>query len=238
MLKGGTALEFRLSNRARSTKDLDLATRDDNDDGAHLREALIEALANDVDGDRFSFRLGPANELVPDAAGRRAWRYSVESWLAGKLFAAIRLDVAARSTELLMTQPVELPGTLQFAGIPGRTIETVSTEQHFAEKLHALTRDYGQRPNTRIKDLVDLVLLIDVGLAPNRTLLTVVHHVFTVRATHPVPAALPAPPPSWHEGYEALAADLDVSALQLSRALALVQEFWATTLAADGRADA
>jgi hypothetical protein len=134
ILKGGAALEFRLSSRARATKDLDVATRAEDDDGSVLRDALIEALSDDADHDWFTFRLGAAKELAPDAAGRRAWRYTVESWLAGKRFTAIRLDVAARSEELVMTQLVELPGALAFAGIPARSIETVSSEQHFAEK--------------------------------------------------------------------------------------------------------
>lgn len=237
VLKGGAALEFRLPHRARATKDLDLATRAEDDDGDILREALIEALSDDADHDSFAFRLGPPKALTPDAGGRRAWRYSVDSWLAGKTFAAIRLDVAARSEELLMTQPVALPGALVFAGIPARSIETVSAGQHFAEKLHALTRDYGERPNTRVKDLVDLVLLIDSGLRPDRTLLAVVRHVFAVRATHPVPTTLPDPPPSWRQGYPALAAALTVSAVGLSDAMDLVRRFWASSLTADNRTD-
>jgi predicted nucleotidyltransferase component of viral defense system len=234
VLKGGAALEFRLPHRARTTKDLDLATRAQDDDGDILREELIEALSADRDHDLFTFRLGSAKEMTPDATGRRAWRYTVESWLAGRLFAAIRLDVAARSEELLMTQAVTLPGVLAFAGIPARSIETVSSEQHFAEKLHALTRDYGERPNTRIKDLIDLVLLIDSGLRPDRVLLTAVRHVFAVRATHPLPAVLPEPPPNWRQGYPTLAAELTVSASELSEAADLVRSFWAKTLTAEG----
>jgi hypothetical protein len=85
ILKGGAALEFRLSSPARATKDLDVATRAEDDDGSALREALIEALSDDTDHDWFAFRLGAAKELAPDAAGRRAWRYTVESWLAGRI---------------------------------------------------------------------------------------------------------------------------------------------------------
>jgi hypothetical protein len=132
-----------------------------------------------------------------------------------------------------MTQLVELPGALAFAGIPARSIETVSSEQHFAEKLHALTRDYGERPNTRIKDLVDLVLLIDAGLHPDQTLLAVVRHVFAIRATHPLPATLPDPPPNWSLGYPTLAAGLTVSAAELPDAMNLLRAFWASTLATD-----
>ncbi|MGH3933482.1 MAG: nucleotidyl transferase AbiEii/AbiGii toxin family protein [Pseudonocardiaceae bacterium] len=35
-------------------------------------------------------------------------------------------------------------------------MEAVDLLQHFAEKLHALTREYPDRSNTRIKDLADL----------------------------------------------------------------------------------
>src|ERR1039457_340638 len=53
VLKGGTALEFRLGLRARATKDLDLVLRSAPSDGTTLREILIETLAADVDRDRF-----------------------------------------------------------------------------------------------------------------------------------------------------------------------------------------
>jgi hypothetical protein len=97
----------------------------------------------------------------------------------------------------------------------------VSAEQHFAEKLHALTRDYGARPNTRIKDLVDLVLLIDSDLTAGPTVVAVARHVFTVRATHPLPVELPDPPSNWQQGYEVLAADLNtpVNSLRQMRSL-------------------
>lgn len=65
-----------------------------------------------------------------------------------------------REEEPAATERITLPGVLAFADIAPRKIEAVHRRQHFAEKLHALTRDYGGRPNTRVKDLVDLALLI------------------------------------------------------------------------------
>jgi hypothetical protein len=230
ILKGGVALEFRLLNRARATKDLDLAVRDQDLTGPALREELIETLGEDADGDAFVFRVGPPQTLDSDAAGRPAWRFSVEGLLAGKLFAAIRLDVVQRAEELAATEQIELPGVLAFADIPPRKIEAVARRQHFAEKLHALTRDYGGRPNTRVKDLVDLVLLIEDGLAPDHGLVSVARHVFTVRATHPLPHALPDPPPSWGDTYQHQAADL-TDAADLPTAMLLVRGFWSTALA-------
>ncbi len=83
--------------------------------------------------------------------------------------------------------------------------------QQFAEKLHAFTRDYGTRPNTRVKDVVDTILLIEDGLPSDGSLLEVVHRVFAVRATHPVPKILPDPPPAWAAEYPRLAAGLTLT---------------------------
>ncbi|MFE7796436.1 nucleotidyl transferase AbiEii/AbiGii toxin family protein [Nocardia sp. NPDC057440] len=230
ILKGGAALEFRLRDRARATKDIDFALGDDAPSGTSVRELLIDALAVDQDGDWFSFRVGQPTTLSADTAGRGAWRYSIEAWLAGKSFSNIRLDVAARGEELAAIEHLTLPGSLQFAGIPARSIEAVDRRQHFAEKLHALTRDYGDRPNTRVKDLVDLVLLIENGLRSDPTLVAIVQHVFTIRNTHPCPTTIPDPPPRWAAEYPEFAAKLTESEADLPSALALLRGFWNAAL--------
>ena len=69
VLKGGTALEFRLGLRARATKDLDLVLRSAPPERAAIRDILIETLAADVDRDRFVFTVGHPIELDTDAAG-------------------------------------------------------------------------------------------------------------------------------------------------------------------------
>jgi hypothetical protein len=228
ILKGGAALEFRLRGRARATKDLDLAVTSGAADGLAIRELLIDALTEDPDGDWFSFRVKEPVALAVDGAGRGAWRFSVEAWLAGKAFAGIRLDVAARGEELALTEQLELPGSLSFADIPARSMEAVERRQHFAEKLHALTRDYGDRPNTRIKDLVDLILLIEDGLQPDKELVDVVRHVFTIRNTHQCPDTIPHPPPRWRTEYPELAEGLTETASDFPSALKLLRGFWST----------
>jgi hypothetical protein len=230
ILKGGAALELRLRDRARATKDLDVALVDGAADGPSIRELLIDALAQDPDRDWFSFRVGGPNGPDQDAGSRGAWRFSVDAWLAGKMFGGVRLDVAARGEELGATAPLELPGALRFAAIPARSIEAVEPHQHFAEKLHALTRDYGDRPNTRVKDLLDLVLLIEDGLLPDVALVRALGHVFTVRATHPCPLTIPDPPLRWHTEYPRLAQPLTQTPNDLSHALTLLRGFWETVL--------
>ncbi len=109
----------------------------------------------------------------------------------------MRMDVVARTDELSSTERLELPGVLSFADLETRTIDVVTREQHFAEKLHALTRTYADGHSSRVKDLPDLLLLISDGLAASGALLETVRHVFAVRATHPIPRELPDPPAGW-----------------------------------------
>jgi predicted nucleotidyltransferase component of viral defense system len=227
ILKGGAAMEFRLAQRARMTKDLDVVLKTDLFAPEDVREVLIDCLAEDRDGDGFTFRVGPGVALAADRAERPAWRLSVDAWLAGKQFGTVRLDIALRSAELAGTEKLRLPGTLSFADIPVGTIEAVDRRQHFAEKLHALTREYPDRANTRIKDLVDLVLLIETGLIADSTLTHTVRHVFTVRATHPYPGLIPDPPESWRRGYPAIAAGLTRTPAELAPALTMLRAFWA-----------
>lgn len=229
VLKGGAVMEFRLRGRARTTKDMDLAARPGSEpapDGPAVRELLIDVLAVDEDKDRFLFQVSPPIELKADTAGRGGWRFSVESRLAGRNFATVRIDVVVRGEEIALTERLPLPNTLGFAGTPPRDIEAVDRRQHFAEKLHALTRDYGDRPNTRVKDLVDLVLLIESGLAADTSLTDAVRHVFGVRATHEVPTTLPEPPPNWAGIYPEIAEGLTGAPPRLDAALDLVRGFW------------
>lgn len=230
ILKGGMALEVRWHDRARSTRDMDLAARHPLTTGGDARAALAGPLAVDADHDRFRFTVGDARDLQVDEAGRPGWRFPVEATLAGRQFAAVRVDLVIRETEISGTERLRLPGALTFAGIGPCEIEVVDRSQHFAEKLHALTRTYTSRPSTRVRDLVDLVLLIDDGLEPDARLYDTVVHVFEARTSHPVPGELPDPPPDWFVRYQELAHDLDVSAATLDDAMNLLRAFWRQTL--------
>jgi len=116
---------------------------------------------------------------------------------------------------------------LTFAGLaPSITVPAIDVDQHAAEKFHALTRIYGDRPNTRVKDLVDLVLLIELDLIDPIRLTDRVHTVFQVRATHPMPAELLEPPSAWRDDYLALIRELDIGARTIDDAMAVVRAIW------------
>lgn len=232
VLKGGMALELRWLDRARATRDLDLVSRELSSDGSGVRDDLVEALSQDPDGDWFEFRVGQPIRLEADEAGRPGWRFSIGANLDGRPFANVRLDVVARIEEITATERLPLPGVLSFADLPLVEVEVIEPRQHFAEKLHALTRTYGDRPSSRVKDLPDMVLLIEDGLEPSADLAAVVSHVFSQRATHPVPTELSDPPADWRDRYAELAGELDVQPKTLEEAMTLLRAFWERTQSA------
>lgn len=164
LLKGGYAMELRL-NTARTTRDIDLALRrlpvasaDWEANVPDVLESLREA-GNQNLHDFFTFVIGSAMQDL-DAAPYGGARFPVDARLAGRTFAKFHLDV---STGDVLRGPYEsLSGRdwLEFAGIASATFPAVSPEEQFAEKLHAYTLPRTGRENTRVKDLVDLVLLI------------------------------------------------------------------------------
>lgn len=169
VLKGGMALEVRLGDDARLTKDLDLGLRSEIDTAGNLHERLVEALVAHRDGDGFELAAATPQLLQADRAGHVTWRVSVAARLAGRTFSGLRLDVSPRAHELVATEHVVLPNSLDFAGIPDAVIEIVDVNCHAAEKFHAMLHDFGSRENTRVRDLVDLVLLAEHHLvAPDR----------------------------------------------------------------------
>ena len=153
VLKGGMALEVRLRDRARLTKDIDLGLRETVEDGTELHERLVEALAVDPFSDHFALTAPPLTRLSEDGAGFLTWRTTVEARLAGRVFGWVKLDISPRAHELEATEQVSLPNSLAFADIAAPAIEIIDVQRHAAEKLHAIQRDFGSRDNTRVRDL-------------------------------------------------------------------------------------
>ncbi len=211
LLKGGYAMELRLKV-ARTTRDIDLALRrlpiasvDWESNVPDVLESLRGAGKLDL-RDYFNFAFGnPTQEL--DAAPYGGARFPVDARLAGRTFAKFHLDV---STGDVLREPFEtLPGHdwLGFAGISRGAFSAVSPEEQFAEKLHAYTFPRAGRENTRVKDLVDLILLIERTRIDLERLPWAVRETFQRRGTHKVPSALSPPPPSWSGPFSGLAAE-------------------------------
>lgn len=226
VLKGGMALEVRLKNVARLTKDIDVGLRDSVTDAADLHERLIDALLGDPFNDRFIFEVSMPTALREDGGGHLTWRVSIQASLAGKPFGAIKLDVSPRAHELQATDSMPLPNSLDFAGIRTTEVEIVDVHRHAAEKFHAMTRDFGDRENSRVRDLLDLVLLVENGLIRPNAVADAARQVWSERNGTEPPRSLPSLPASWPARYERLSDDHDVEARSFLHADALVRSLW------------
>ncbi|MCY7303649.1 MAG: nucleotidyl transferase AbiEii/AbiGii toxin family protein [Thermoleophilia bacterium] len=153
--QGRHGLEVRLPEQSRMTRDLDLVVRADGEDGNDIRVRLATALDVDLDGDGFVFVVGEPSSLAALQEGEAGWRFGVDVALAERAFGRVQIDVVPRFAEIAATERIALPGMLAFSDLPTVDVEVVERTQHFAEKLHALTRDYGS-PNSRVRDLVDM----------------------------------------------------------------------------------
>lgn len=226
VLKGGMALEVRLRDDARLTKDLDLGLRDDVEGADDLHERLVDAFAVHHGGDAFDLLAGFPEVLGADGGGHLTWRVKVAAGLAGKPFGGIQMDISPRSHELVATDSVPLPNSLDFAGVPATVVEIVDVNRHAAEKFHAMLRDFGDRENSRVRDLVDLALLIEHHLLTPTAVAASTRQVWAERDGVDPPTELPALPESWPPRYERLAAEYTLDTQTFTAAVALVGRLW------------
>lgn len=206
ILKGGYALELRMKE-ARVTKDIDMALRETLGTGSSLHEAIFTALekAAAVDlSDFFVFKIGGIMKDL-DAAPYGGARFPVEARMDNRTFVEFHIDIGAGDVVMTPLDTTEGHDWLKFAGIPVPRFPTISREQHFAEKVHAYTLP---RPsaNSRVRDLVDIVLLIKSTPKMNLALVKkAIDATFKRRNTHAVPESLKPPPAEWKNSYAALA---------------------------------
>lgn len=226
VLKGGMAMEVRLRDAARLTKDLDLGLRDAQVKPHDLRDRLIEALSHDDDGDGFRFAVGAPSRMTEDGGGLVTWRVSVNTELAGRRFGAIKLDVSPRAHELTATDTVTLPNALDFAGFATVDVEIIDIHRHAAEKLHGMLKDFGARENSRVRDLADVMLMLDADLLSPSQLVAVVTEVWAERDGATPPGAFPDLPTSWPRRYEVLAAENDINPRSFAAAADQAAALW------------
>lgn len=105
VLKGGRALEVRLQDDDRLTKDIDLGLRDDVANGEALHECLLDVLRTDPHDDRFVLHAGALVQLGEDGGGHLTWRLTASASLADRPFGKIQLDVSPRTNEPSATDP-------------------------------------------------------------------------------------------------------------------------------------
>jgi len=221
VLKGGYAMELEFES-ARSTVDLDLTVRRSFSKPAGAGTVLraLRMASERSLGDFFEFRLGhPTMNLAGTPYGGA--RYPVDSLMDGRTFVKFHIDISVGDVLVDPLQQVQCTDWLAFAHVAPPIVTMTSREQQFAEKLHAYTLPRST-PNSRVRDLVDLVRLarssLDAGL-----LGTAIRATFERRGTHPLPAELPPPAENWKAPFDALALQCKLT-VDLGRAFAEVSQ--------------
>lgn len=205
-LREALALDFRFRFQARATKDADLVGPDDVEAAT---DDLIAAQTCDL-GDHFVFAMRRIQEGDPSQP-EPTISFHVTAQVAGAVFDEATVDVGFRDTTEWEPETVA-SDLLAFAGIEPTRIPVIPLEVQVAEKVHAYTRKYGryQRASTRVKDLIDLVLIVSTATLDAHRLRVALDGVFTRRATHLLPSALPSPSADWSRPYGAMAQQIDV----------------------------
>lgn len=218
VLKGGFALEVRLGPRARATVDLDLALRARTDD---LRAMLVERLAEGDDG--LAFEVSSARAL-PGSEDGGGWRLTLRCSAQGREVARVRVDVVEHGTEVEgVVSSLRIPPPVPGLGLGHVDVLAVDVAQHAAEKVHAMERTYASGlPSSRVKDLLDLVLMVEAGLLPGDRWAERLRAVYAIRDGALPPSALPPAPPSWIAEHPGMATVTGAATVVLDEAEHLV----------------
>jgi Nucleotidyl transferase AbiEii toxin, Type IV TA system len=230
VLKGGYALELRFK-AARSTVDIDLtvqrvAASAGGDQNQIVRE-MLQSAADISLGDWFEFAVGPA-AMDLTAAPYGGARYPVEARMDERIFARFHLDAGVGDVVMRPLETIVCQDWLGFAGIESSRVLMIAREQQLAEKIHAYTLPRNA-VNSRVKDLVDLALLIGSRELDKRRILEALRLTFERRGTHDLASLVP-PPADWQIPFQALAEECGIPT-DIAAVFARVQEFVEEVLA-------
>lgn len=217
-VKGGVALELRLKDRARATKDIDLVLHHDEADLARALERAVETSARDgYQGFRFRRKGEPLVLENRTISVELAVTYQGGAWTSIIVDVA-RAEPGEGDVELIPAVPLQ-----EAIGISGPTeLACLPLRMHVAQKLHGMTLPPrpGKR-NERFKDLID-ILLMEALVTDYAELRDACESVFRTRGTHDWPPVLTLPS-HWAEPFAALARELALPVVDGSEAMERVQ---------------
>lgn len=224
ILKGGHAMELRLKI-ARATRDIDLFIKTN----ALIadQQMILERLQEDVNVDLFDFfeyRIS-FPEIALSGPPYGGFRFPVESRIATRTFEKFHLDVGIGDICFEPFERIKGKDWLDFCGIPAPVCLVISVEQQFAEKIHAYTLPREQGYNSRVKDLVDMTLLVRSYKMDHERIKAALKQTFVRRGTHELPDALNNPPQEWKNTFEILAKQCNLEN-NIETAFTMVNDFY------------
>lgn len=201
IVKGGFALQLRLGDRARTTKDIDLLILEQDQ---QIHPALRAAGMLDL-GDWFHFEV--SNKAIDDNPQDNlkdfgGTRYQIQALLDGRTFERFHIDIGIGDPLIEPIEHLKTPAILAFADVEPTLVPCYPVSQQIAEKLHAYTRPYTSGQSTRVKDFVDMLLLAGFGILESETLMRAIKATFDVRQTHMLPTTIPPVPKDWSQPYK------------------------------------
>jgi len=226
LLKGGLALQLRLGARARATKDVDMLLTLPPEE---IQQALTTAAQLDLrDWFRFSVQQDASSLPGPREGGQR---FNVTALLDDRTFESFHVDVGSGDPVLEPAESLTTPPLLAFAGIPPLTVPCYPITQHLAEKIHAYMKPRAGGESTRVKDLVDIVLIAGNVSVDASGLGRAIAATFAAQGSGAPPVSLPVPPATWATNYRKLAREVGISCDSLPEAFEQARRFMDPALA-------
>ncbi|MCD4754056.1 MAG: nucleotidyl transferase AbiEii/AbiGii toxin family protein [Anaerolineaceae bacterium] len=219
VVKGGFALQLRIGEKARTTRDIDLLMlAGEREMSYHLRRAST------LDqNDWFLFEI--SDGIRSEADDIVVLRYNAHALLDGRTFERFHIDIGVGDLLLESPEYLETPTLLSFAGIEPTLIPCYPISQQIAEKFHAFTRTHESGSSSRVKDLVDMLLLAEMEKFSSLKLQKSLRATFQTRSSQPMPLKVPSPPKNWNPSFRRMANEVGLSFKSLSSAESALQQF-------------
>ena len=226
IVKGGVALELRLRDRARATKDIDIVLRDPT---ADLADSLEQALTGEP-YQGFSFRRKGQPLLLDNGAVNMEFGVTYK----GQPWTSVSIDIARAEAGEVDVEWVDAIALTDALGVTGPAqLPCLPLRFHVAQKLHGMTLPpRSGKQNERFRDLVDLLLMDTMITHDYAVLREACELVFRNRNTHAWPPDLSTVPAHWAQPFARLAEELELVETDLESAILRVRKFVARILSA------
>lgn len=152
-------------------------------------------------------------------------RYRLHSLLDGRTFERFHIDIGIGDPLLAPVEYLETPGLLTFAGIAPTVVPCYPITQQIAEKYHAYTRPHVTGVSSRVKDLVDMLLLAEMGELESESLRQAIQATFDDLKTHELPRTVPMPTKDWALPFQKMANEVGLEIESLPKAGEALQQF-------------